>query len=281
MRRSILITSSLLVVGLVLTIAMTGLAAGRPMIVCPLNQQAAPRIVPCCPVPIGAATARADIQPICCLPSNCCTGTPCCATACCTTSCCAGGTCASGLTITSTPNPSTAASKVVISGRMLGNPTAGATVTLWQEMPGQSSFHQVAQTKLDSAGAYAFSFGRGKVSSDRRWYVAAQGLKSATMDQLVAAVVGLTPSSSSTRAGTSIKLHGNVSPSHAGETLLIEQRAGNRWVVMARPRLSHTSTYSISHRFARAGKAVLRAVLRADSRNQMSMSRTVTITVRP
>lgn len=164
---------------------------------------------------------------------------------------------------------------------MLSAPTAGSTVTLWQELPGQTSFHQVAQTKLDSGGAYTFSFGRGKVSSDRRWYVTAQGLKSATVDQLVAAAVALTPSSRNTRAGRSIKLHGRVSPSHAGETLLIERRAGSRWLVMARPRLSRTSTYSISHRFARAGKAVLRAVLRADSRNQTSTSRIVTITVRP
>jgi hypothetical protein len=280
MRRSILTYSSLFVVVSISTLLAAGWASARSVIVCPQDSQAAPQIVPCCPVPVNGVRASADAQPICCPAGVCCTNAACCTTTCCTTACC-GGTCASGLTVASTPNPSTAGNKVVVSGGMLGSPSAGATVALRQELPGQAGFHQIAQTTLNSSGHYTFTLGRGKVKTDRKWYVTAAGLDSPTIDQLVRAVVTLAPSSGTAAAGAAIELRGQVSPSHAGETVLIEQRAGGRWVVFAHPRLSRGSSYSVSHRFAHAGKAQLRAVLRADSRNDTSNSRTITVVVKP
>lgn len=172
---------------------------------------------------------------------------------------------------------------MLVFGRMLGNSSAsaGSPVTLWQELPGQTSFHQFAQSTLNSAGQYTFTLGAGRVDSDRKWYVSASGVRSPTMAQLVGAVISLASSAGTATAGTVVGLHGHVAPSHAGETVLIEQRAGGRWIVIARPRLSRGSSYAVSYRFAHAGKTRLRAILRADSRNDTSDSRTVTIVVKP
>ncbi|HYB25713.1 MAG TPA: hypothetical protein VEF89_03780 [Solirubrobacteraceae bacterium] len=164
---------------------------------------------------------------------------------------------------------------------MTASPASGAQVVLWREKAGQSSFHQLAQTTTDSSGRYTFTLKPGTVMADQAWYVTSGALRSATIDEQVRALVGLVPSTRSLMAGQSVVFTGHVTPSHAGEVVLIEQRHGGTWHVMARPRLSKGSSYSFSHRFATSGKAELRAVLGLDSRNVASSSPTVTLTVKP
>jgi 5-hydroxyisourate hydrolase-like protein (transthyretin family) len=166
-----------------------------------------------------------------------------------------------------------------VSGVLTTSPASGVTVALWREQAGQSSFHQVATTTTDSSGHYTFALKRGTVMADQAWYATADSLRSATIDQQVRALVALVSSSHTPAAGDAIALHGNVSPSHAGAVVLIEQRRGSTWRVIARPRLSKGSSYSISHRFAHAGKAELRAVLARSARNLASTSPTVSLTV--
>jgi hypothetical protein len=72
-----------------------------------------------------------------------------------------------------------------------------------------------------------------------------------------------------------------VTPSHAGEVVLIEQKRGAAWHVIAHPRLRSHSTYATSRRFANTGTVKLRTVLPGDARNVRSISRTVTVTVNP
>jgi hypothetical protein len=162
---------------------------------------------------------------------------------------------------------------------MLGTAVAGTQVVLWQEIAGQSSYTKAATTTLGSAGQYSFTMGAGVVKANRSWYVTAQGTQSGTVDQKVTALVTLSPPAS-VAAGASAALKGKVTPSHAGEVLLIEQRVGGKWRVIGRPRLSHASTFAGSHRFTHAGTVQLRAVLRGDSRNQGSNSPTATVRVR-
>jgi hypothetical protein len=161
---------------------------------------------------------------------------------------------------------------------MLGSPAAGAQVVLWRELAGQSSFAQMAQTTTDSAGHYTFTM---SPMTNQAWYVAANGMRSITRDQQVHALVGLTSSAPSTTVGEPVLLHGRVTPSHAGEVVLIEQRRGGAWQVIARPLLGHRSTYASSRGFARTGTVQLRTVLRGDARNVRSVSRTVAVTVNP
>jgi hypothetical protein len=238
-------------------------------------------IIPCCPVPVTGPASQPHAQPICCGTTPCCT-TTCCTTTCCpqpATSgvCCAPASCGpSGLTITASPNPSRAGQKVVISG----TGTSGAQVALWRKLAHQSGFHQVATTTAGNSGKYAFTLKPGSVMADQEWYVTSNGVQSATVAQRVAALVALAPSARSTTVGRTIVLRGHVTPSHAGEVVLIEMSRGGAWQVIARPRLGHGSGYSVSHRFAKSGAVKLRVVLGRDSRNVRSTSPTVTLTVK-
>jgi hypothetical protein len=169
---------------------------------------------------------------------------------------------------------------VVISGVLSASPAGGATVALWRERAGQSSFQQIAQTTTDSSGAYTFTLKPGVVLADQAFYVTSASLQSSTLDQHVRALVGLVPSKRSMTVGQQVVLRGHVTPSHAGERVLIEQSHGGPWRVIARARLSKGSNYTFSHRFSQAGRTKLRAVLQGDARNVQSISPVLTLTVR-
>jgi hypothetical protein len=169
----------------------------------------------------------------------------------------------------------------VISGALTGNPPAsGAQVVLWRERSGQSTFNQIAQTTTNSAGQYTFTLKAGMVGADQWWYVTANGLTSATLTQHVMALVRLT-GRHTVAVGQAMLLHGRVTPSHAGQVVLLEQRHGNHWTVIARPRLGRSSDYGVMHRFTRPGTIDLRAVLPGDVRNDQSGSPTFAVTVKP
>jgi len=273
MRRPIVLLSLLLVAAFsaLVMAGPAGAAHLSPRVLCPQANT-------CCPTPPASQDARAHVTPVCCQQTTACcpSGTCCSAATCCTATACPSGS----LTISASPNPSTAPGKVTVSGVLTTSPAAGVTVALWREQAGQSSFHQLTMTTTDSSGHYTFTLKRGTVMADQAWYATAGSLRSATIDQQVRALVGLASSSHTPVAGSTIALHGIVSPSHAGAVVLIEQRRGSTWRVIARPRLSKGSGYSISHRFARAGKTELRAVLARSTRNLASTSPTVTLTVR-
>jgi hypothetical protein len=117
--------------------------------------------------------------------------------------------------------------------------------------------------------------------ADQEWYVASNSAQSQTITQQVAAMVALASSARSTTVGRKIVLSGHVTPSHAGEVVLVQMSRGGAWRVLARPRLGHGSGYSVSHQFARSGVVKLRVVLQGDSRNDRSTSTTVSLKVRP
>ena len=260
-------------------VAISVLAAAAPAGAQRLSRRyACPEIIPCCPVPPGGA--QADQTACCPGTGTCCTGTGTCCTG--TGTCCTATSCPTGeLTIGSSPNPSTAAKKVVISGLLTATPGSGVQVVLWREAGGQSSFQQLAQSATDSSGHYTFTVTGQTVMVDQEWYVTSGNLRSATMEQQVRALVGLAPSTRTVSKGQKILLHGSVSPSHTGEIVLIEQRHGAGWRVIGRPRLNKSSTFSLSHRFAKAGKSEFRAVLLGDTRNTTSTSPVLTLTVKP
>jgi hypothetical protein len=272
MRRLIFPSSLLVLLASWLVIAAPGPAGATgsvPHIVCP--QQST--IVPCCPVPSTAAVQAGARYVPCCPQSSsaCCAPGP----TCCATICPSGA-----LSIASSPDPSTTGRKVVISGGLTSNPVSGTQVVLWRELAGQSSFHKLAQTATDSAGQYTFTMKRGSVNADQRWYVTANGLTSPTLQQNVNALVGLAAASHTATAGQPVALTGHVTPSHAGQVVLVEQSRGGSWAVIARPRLSNSSGFKLSHRFSHAGAVKLRAVLPADTRNNRSNSPTLTVTVK-
>jgi hypothetical protein len=162
-----------------------------------------------------------------------------------------------------------------------GTAASGAPVALWRKLARQSTFHQVSTTNADGSGKYTFTLSRGTVMADQQWYVTSSAQQSATVAQLVEAVVAVSSSARSTVVGHAIVLRGHVTPSHAGQRVLVEISRGNTWQVIARPRLGHGSGYSVSHRFAKSGAVKLRVVLQRDSRNDRSTSTSLTLKIKP
>jgi hypothetical protein len=182
------------------------------MIICPLEPNDT-ITQPCCGPPIVTAAGSSAFP--CCgtpLPIN----------------------CPSGLTLSSSADPSVAGHKITLSGRWPGN-KAGQTIDLFQELPGAKAFRKVASTKTGSLGD--FKFVRKGVETNRSWYVTAGSERSITLSQLVRVVVTVSSS-----AGP---LHGRVTPNHAGEQIWMERRAGGRWQVTERSRLSRQSTWVV------------------------------------
>jgi hypothetical protein len=241
-----------LLVGGALTLASSSAATrSSRMIICPVAS-AAPGPINCCGPPI--VRAGAALPPIDCCPSN-------------------AALCAQTLTIDSNPNPSTADRQVVVHGQLLGATSVGVAVELWQQLPGQTQFAQVAQTTTDASGAYSITRSADQVQTDRQWYVTAGTMQSRTMAQTVQAVVTLAATAGSHRATI---FAGHVSPSHKRQRILLQRRTSRGWSTIARPVLTRASNFRVRRRLGR-GTAVLQAVLPADSMNALSTSALLTV----
>jgi hypothetical protein len=242
-------------------------------IVCPASAASA-RVgePPCCGPPIVAS----DVAPGCC-PSSCCAST------CCPGACCASGGTQSAcpvtqLSIASSPNPSTAGQKVTISGRLL-NGSSGTTVSLWQKLPGQSTFTRVAQTATNSAGDYSIVRGAGTVLTNATWY-ASTGTSSGTSPSVVQRVSAQVKLGGWWMGGRLLILGGQVSPSHRGERIALQRRTANGWRTIATTVIGRLSRFTVRHRFAHKGKVTVRAVFAGDPRNIRSPSAPLRLSIR-
>ncbi len=262
MRRSFRALLSLSLLALTLASAAGASAehrsAARSSIVCPaagptpccVPVAARPSFIPCC-----AAAAAGPIVIPCCLSTklNC-----------------------PLLTISSSRDPSSARQAVKISGRLAAaTGSVGATVTLWEELPGQTSFKSAAQTKTDAMGAYSFARGAGSVKTNRSWYATSLSLRSLTLTQMVKALVSLTTRAKKTGARVTVTFRGAVTPSHAGERVRLQERTASGWKTFASFRLTAGSTFSMRETFLGSGSALVRAALGSDSRNIASYSTSV------
>ena len=188
--------------------------------------------------------------------------------------------CTGTLTIAAAPDPSKPRRAVAISGQLVAIAvSAGATVTLWEELPSQTAFRQLAQTTTDAAGHYSFTRPAGSVQTDRFWYVSSAGARSATASQRVWDAISLSTRVRKTAAGEVVTFTGKVFPSHAGQRIRLERRAGKAWVLIATARLTPGSTFRIAEKFAGASSALVRAVMAGDRRNIKSYSATMKTTL--
>ncbi len=188
--------------------------------------------------------------------------------------------CTGSLTIAAAPDPSKPRHDVAITGQLLALAgSAGATITLSQELSGQKAFHRVAQTMTDATGRYSFTRPAGTVQTNRSWYVSSAGARSATMLQRVWDAITLSATEKMSGTGEIVTFAGKVAPSHAGERIRLERRHGHAWVLIATVRLTTASTFQLRAHFAGVATAVLRAVMAGDRRNIKSYSATVTATL--
>ena len=142
---------------------------------------------------------------------------------------------------------------------------------MWQEVASHTSFAKVGSTTVAADGRYSVA-APGTIRTNRKWYVTTGTLQSATISERVSAVLTLF-----VRAGRrSATIHGGVTPSHAGEALLLQRRRGRRWVTIARPVLNPRSRFALRYGGAPRARATVRAVLRGDATNMRSVSKPVT-----
>lgn len=257
MRRALVGLFSVAVVAVVVQgeIVSSSAAPRTSDIVCPLEPAGS---IPCCTAPIVRAAA---VLPICCPVPTGAAIIPC---------------PVPEVTVSTQPNPSRAGQRVTITGTGRLFPT-DTTVSLWQELPNQQSFHQVASTGTDGSGAYKFV--RGPIDTNRRWYVVAGGAQSSTLDQQVSAIVTLSTPARTAKVGKPMLLTGRVTPTHAGERLTLQQLTGHGWRSVRSAKIGHNSTYAFRAVFTRAGHLKLRTVLPADGRNVRSASAVLDLTI--
>ena len=184
--------------------------------------------------------------------------------------------CGSSLTIGATPNPVGAGETIVVSGQLRGRSIAGARVGLWQRVPWQRSFRRISRTRADRHGTYAFTL---HPATNRSYYVLAAGLRSRTLRLRVRVLVPLISTLQTPDTGAVVTFSGRLLPRHPREYVTIEQRVGNGWERVARPRLDADSTYRYTHVFTIGGTRVFRTVFSGDQKNAYSVSTPILMNV--
>jgi phospholipase C len=187
--------------------------------------------------------------------------------------------CVTGVSIKATPNPVLSGGKVRIYGRLSGLRVRGVKVYLWHELAGKRRFSRVGWAKTTSGGRYQFTRADGIVTTNRRWYVVAEGRRSVRMRERVSALITLGSSDSSPGIGEVVTFLGNVSPSHAHQTVELQRLVGRSWRAIAKPRLDSHSDFVATYAFSSVGMAPVRVELPSGSENIRSDSPVLTMDV--
>ncbi|MBV9915594.1 MAG: hypothetical protein JO153_03755 [Solirubrobacterales bacterium] len=191
-------------------------------------------------------------------------------------SCCPGSVCASGIGVNATPNPVTAGAHVVFSGRTRLPQGRGMRVALWRRLSAERRFHVVQRRTSDGSGAFRFV---RAPDTNGAWYVAGEGLRSRTILERVRALVTLVASAGTAVPGDRITFSGHVTPSHAGQQVVLEQLRAGRWRTLARAKLDRRSNYRVTVRFTGSESVIVRTRLAADRQNLRSFSTPLTLDV--
>src|SRR5437764_9973654 len=121
--------------------------------------------------------------------------------------------------IASTDNPSRAGEQLIIFGLAPG----AASAVLWQQLPGQKQAVAAGRAPTDSSGDYLLV---RAPQTNVDWFVKAGGVKSRVLHQRVSAVVTLARSVADASPRQPVIFTGTVSPSHAGQRVLLQKRVG-------------------------------------------------------
>ena len=189
-----------------------------------------------------------------------------------------------GLTINAIPNPILAGEGVFIYGYLHGTPVAGQRIVLYHHVAGTPGYTRIGQTTTDTRGFYEFTRAEDVVMTNRSWFVRDAddpGVHSRTVYERVAALVSMTPSTTTADTGQPVVFTGHVTPNHAGETVLVQQQVGasDDWHTIKSGRLGPGSDYSITYRFRFAAERDVRVLFRGDFRNINGASDPVSITI--
>ena len=185
------------------------------------------------------------------------------------------------LTISSTPNPINSGDGALVYGQLKGTDISGQPITLYQHVIGSGAgYTAVGNTTTNSFGFYEFT--EPAVLSDTDWFVRAPDTShSRTVHELVAALVSLNASTSSTDTAHPITFTGTVAPNHAGGRVFLQEQRGSSddWETLKSGRLDANSSYSIAYRWRRQGEHDVRVLFRRDDRNLAGASNPVTVDI--
>src|SRR5579864_1571524 len=188
---------------------------------------------------------------------------------------------AAALSIAVTPNPALVGEPVQISGFLSSARPGHQRVELWEEVGGQSQFAPVASVATSVTGAYTIIRPSGAVLTNRTWYVTATGVRSDQAAETVPAEVTLVASSDNPNTNQRVTLTGQVIPSSAGETVVVQQHSQGGWITLARPTLGPQSGFSIRTKFRRRQLAQLRVLFPGDPSNTAAESPLTHLAVGP
>jgi phospholipase C len=180
------------------------------------------------------------------------------------------------ITIAIAPDPSTAGQRVIIGGRLTGRHHSGRVVLLWARKTGSRRFRVYGITRTDRRGRYVLT---QRLRFNHLLYVTAVGVQSRVVLHRVRAQVALLSSQTRVPPRVSLTLSGTVTPSHAGQHVVVEQLRVGGWRPLARARLNRRSRFSLRHAFASDSTPKLRAFLEADAKNSNSVSPPLTLSV--
>jgi hypothetical protein len=156
---------------------------------------------------------------------------------------------------------------------VLGPGAANAAVTLWQRPAGASRTTELAQINADSSGAFVFTRAEAALDQSATVYATALGRRSPLLHQQVAAAVTLTAASPIVSSGAAVQLSGHVLPiGHAGEPVLLQQRAAGGWATIARTTIASDGSFGFTPTFRGVRAVTVRAQFGGDARNLVAAS---------
>lgn len=187
-----------------------------------------------------------------------------------------------GLTIHALPRVIDAGEGVTIFGQLKGFEHANQPIVLYHRINPNPAFSVISVTRTDSAGRYEFTRAEGVVQTNRSWFVRGPlTTHSRTIHELVHALVSLQASPTSATTGHPIVFSGHLDPNHAGGQVLlqVQKGSGDDWKTIDRGRIGPDSNYQISYVPRVPGERDIRALFPGDSRNIVSVSDPVAVTI--
>jgi phospholipase C len=180
------------------------------------------------------------------------------------------------LTIAASPDPSLAGQPVTISGRLSGRGGSQTVVVLWAKLRGSRRFVPLAATITDGRGRYSMGV---PITVNRVWYVTDGASRSPIELQRVRALGLLASSQTAAAPGDRVTFSGSFAPSHAGQTVVLQEHGASGWRTLDQTRLDSRSRFSLTETVTAQGTVSLRAFLAADHRNAQSFSPSVVLDV--
>ena len=185
---------------------------------------------------------------------------------------------ATSLTLAKPVGAVTAGQSFRVSGAVGGGSAAGRPVVLY--VYGDHQAARAVSLTTDGSGAFSYVL-RGTVNTTFRAVFQATDTQAAATSNSVRTLVRTAVTITSPRSGTqtrtrTLAVSGKVSPTHAGSAVVLYERRGRSYVLLARVRVARNGTFRFVRTFSK-GTHVLQARIGTTSTNAAGTSALVTL----